>query len=207
MKRIFLSVLGLSTLLFTACNNNESGKENEQHDMHNDTAQHATAKDSEEVKAIAVTFTNVDAQAATSIKSIADHYLHIKNALANDDSKEATSGAKAMAAVVGKLDKSLLTAEQKAAYDKDEGKLKEHAAAIAANADKIKDQRAHFVMLSETMYDFVKSFGAGRPVYHDHCPMARDNQGAMWLSETEEVKNPYFGAEMPTCGTVEEVIK
>jgi hypothetical protein len=29
----------------------------------------------------------------------------------------------------------------------------------------------------------------------------------MWLSEIKEVKNPYFGAEMPTCGTIEEVIK
>jgi len=206
MKRTFISVLVLNAILFAACNN-ESGQENDRHDMHNDTMQHATAKDSETVKAIAVTYTNVDAQAAVSIKAAADHYLHIKNALTNDDSKEAASGAKAMADVIGKLDKSLLTAEQKAAYDKVEEKMKEHAAAIAANTDKIKDQRTHFVMLSESMYDFVKSFGAGRPLYHDHCPMAKDNQGAMWLSETEGIKNPYFGAEMLTCGSIEEVIK
>jgi len=37
--------------------------------------------------------------------------------------------------------------------------------------------------------------------------MAKDNQGAMWLSETEGIKNPYFGAEMLTCGSIEEVIK
>jgi len=206
MKKTSISVLALSVILLTACNN-ENGKENDRHDMHNDTMQHTTAKDSETVKAIAVKFNNVDAQAATSLKAVADHYLHIKNALANDNSKEAASGAKAMADVIGKLDKSLLTAEQKAAYDQGEEKLKEHAAAIAANADKIKDQRTHFVMLSESMYDFVKSFGAGRPLYHDHCPMAKDNQGAMWLSETEGIKNPYFGAEMLTCGSIEEVIK
>jgi len=29
----------------------------------------------------------------------------------------------------------------------------------------------------------------------------------MWLSETKDVKNPYFGSEMPKCGSVEEVIK
>jgi len=212
MKKIFIIVLALGAILFTACNN-ESSKENDNHDMHNDSTQHTTAKDSETVKdskdmkAIAVAFTNVDAQVATSIKAIADHYLHIKNALTKDDSKEAASGGKAMAAVINKLDKSRLTAEQKVAYNKNEEKLKEHAAAVADNADEIKEQRAHFVILSETMYDFVKSFGAGRPLYHDHCPMAKDNQGAMWLSETEGIKNPYFGAAMLTCGSVEETIQ
>ena len=206
MKRTFISVLALSAILFTACNN-ESGKANDNHQMHNDTMQHATTKDSEAVKAIAVTYTKVDAQVAASIKAIADHYLHIKNALANDNSKDAASGANEMVAVIGKLDKSLLTAEQKTAYDKNEEKLKEHAAAIAANAEKIKDQRAHFVMLSESMYDFVKSFGAGRPLYHDHCPMAKDNQGAMWLSETKDIRNPYYGEKMMTCGSVEEMFK
>ena len=62
-------------------------------------------------------------------------------------------------------------------------------------------------MLSEVVYDLVKNFGGGRPLYHDHCPMARDKQGAMWISEMKEIKNPYFGAEMPACGTVEEVIE
>ena len=57
------------------------------------------------------------------------------------------------------------------------------------------------------MYELVKNFGAGRPLYHDHCPMARDNQGAMWLSEVKEIKNPYFGAAMFSCGQVQEVIQ
>jgi hypothetical protein len=62
-------------------------------------------------------------------------------------------------------------------------------------------------MLSEDVYDLVKNFGAGQPIYHDHCPMYNENKGAMWLSEMKEVKNPFYGAEMLTCGTVEEVIK
>jgi hypothetical protein len=37
--------------------------------------------------------------------------------------------------------------------------------------------------------------------------MYNENKGAMWISEMKEVKNPYFGAKMLTCGTVEEVIK
>jgi hypothetical protein len=56
------------------------------------------------------------------------------------------------------------------------------------------------------VYELAKAFGGGRRLYHDHCPMARDNQGALWISELKDVKNPYFGADMLTCGTVEEVI-
>jgi len=159
------------------------------------------------VKDIAVVYTNVDANAAASIKTIVDHYLQIKNALANDNAGEAASGAKAIEEAMGKLDKSLLTAEQKTAYDTNEEEMKEHAAHIAKNGDNIKHQRSHFVQMSEVVYELVKNFGAGRPVYHDHCPMARDNQGAMWISEVKEIKNPYFGSEMFKCGRVEEVIK
>ena len=163
--------------------------------------------DDKEVKAVPVAFTSLDPTAAASIREIVNHYLHIKNALANDNAGEAASGAKAMSEAMKKLDKSLLSPEQKTAYDKTADDLEEHAEHIAKNGDKIDHQRSHFSMMSEDVYDLVKNFGAGRPLYHDHCPMAKDNQGAMWMSENKEIKNPYFGNKMPTCGTVEEVIR
>lgn len=207
MKKIFFSLVVISAIVFTACNSGGSKNEHEGHDMSKDTTQHITTTDDKDVKAIAVVYTNVDAAAAASIKTIIDHYLHIKNALANDNAGEAASGAKAMEDAIGKLDKSLLTAEQKTAYDANEEEMKEHAEHIVKNGDNIKHQRSHFVQMSEVVYELVKNFGAGRPVYHDHCPMARDNQGAMWISEVKEIKNPYFGSEMFKCGRVEEVIK
>jgi K+ transporter len=207
MKTIFFSIAAFSVIIFTACNSGGTKNEHENHDMNKDTAQHVSATDDKDVKATAVVFSNVDAKASATIKEIIDHYLHIKNALANDDAGEAASAAKAMENAIGKLDKSLLTAEQKTAYDANEAEMKEHAEHIAKNGDNIRHQRSHFVMMSEVVYDLAKNFGAGRPVYHDHCPMARDNQGAMWLSEVKEIKNPYFGSAMFKCGRVEEVIK
>ena len=210
MKKIFFCVITIAVISFTACNNSGSKNEQEGHDMNTmnkDGTQQATATDEKEVKAIAVTYTNVDTKAAAVIKEIVDHYLHIKNALANDNGNEAANGAKAMGKVIRGLDKSLLTADQKKEYDIIEENLVEHAEHIGKNGDNIKHQREHFLMMSENVYDLAKAFGAGRALYHDHCPMYNENKGgAMWLSETKEVKNPYFGAEMPTCGTVEEVI-
>jgi hypothetical protein len=210
VKKTFFSILTISAIAITACNNtsrkNEPGKHN-MNNMNKDSTPHATGTDDKDVKAVAVTYTTVDAKAAASIKEIVDHYLHIKNALANDNAGEAANGAKAMEATLSKFDKSFFTAEQKIIYDQNEEELKEHAEHIEKNGDNIKHQRSHFSMLSEVIYDLIKAFGAGQPIYHDHCPMYNENKGAMWLSEMKEVKNPYFGAKMLTCGRVEEVIK
>ncbi len=44
-------------------------------------------------------------------------------------------------------------------------------------------------------------------VFKAHCSMAFGNKGAFWLSESKEIANPYYGATMLTCGTVEQVYK
>lgn len=208
MKKIFFSILAICTILITACNNNGGKNEPEKHDMNTMGKDSASPVfDDKETKAVAVTYSNVDVKIAASFKEMVDHYLHIKNALTNDNGNDAASGAKAMEAVIKNLDKSLLTAEQKKDYDKNEEELVEHAEHIAKNGDKVEHQRSHFAMLSEVMYDLVKAFGGGRALYHDHCPMFDENKGAMWLSEMKEVKNPYYGSKMLTCGSVEEVIK
>jgi hypothetical protein len=209
MKKI-VSILAFAAVVISACNSGTPKSEHEEHEMNNmnaDTARHATATDEKEIKTVAVAFTNLAAGSASSIKSIVDNYLGIKNALANDNADDAAKSAKAMKEAIAGLDKSLLTAEQKKAYDPIEEELKEHAEHIGKNGDNISHQRSHFSGLSEVVYILVKNFGAGRPLYHDHCPMARDNQGAMWLNEAKEIRNPYFGAQMLTCGTVEELIQ
>lgn len=210
MKKILIAALAISTVLFTACNNADTRSGHEGHDMSKtgkDTTQHVSPTNEKEVKAVAATFTNIDAKAAVSIKEITDHYLHVKNALTNDNANEAANGGKTMITAITKLDKSLLTADQKKVFDEIQNPLKEHAEHISKNAGDIKHQREHFIGMSENIYTLVKAFGGGRTLYHDHCPMAQDNKGAMWISEMKEVKNPYFGAQMPNCGTVEETIQ
>lgn len=209
MKKIFFSVVAVSTILFTACN---SGGKNEKegHDMNNmnkDTTQQVTTADDKEIKVVPVTYTNVDAKAAASVKEIVGQYLHLKNALVNENSNEAAAASKEMAQAIAKVDKSLFTADQKKVYDDIEDDLKEHAGHIGKNGGGIEHQRKYFSMMSDDVYDLVKAFGGGQALYHDHCPMANDNKGAMWLSEMKEVKNPYFGGKMNECVKVMEVIK
>jgi len=207
MKKIFFAISGFALIVVTACNNSDkSSKENDISKMNTDTVKNA-AVDTTQIAEVAHSFNDVDPKLAVSLKTVVDHYLHIKNALVNNSGSETANGGKAMADAMNKVDKSLFTAEQKKVYDGIEDDLKEHAEHIGENANDIDHQREHFTMMSEDVYDLVKAFGGGQALYHDHCPMANDNKGAMWLSEMKEVKNPYFGGKMNGCVKVEEVIK
>lgn len=201
MKKLFLGFLTTLSVIAFSCGDNASTKQKEE-----TPADHVTT-DNAEVKVVKASFTNVDAAVAAYIKKVTDNYLQLKNALTNGKANEAGDAAKNMFEALKGFDKSLLTAEQKKVYDQQEPGLKENAEHILGSTGDIEHQREHFVSLSEGMYALVKSFGGGKTLYHDHCPMAQDGKGAMWLSETKEIKNPYFGDKMMECGSVEEEIQ
>lgn len=208
MKNLFLSTFAFVTIALSACNSGgKSSEEESMSKMENDTIQKTTEQSESDISVLTPTFSGLDQNIAAYIKTITQHYLHVKNALANDNSSEAASAGKAIVEAMNKLDKSLFTTDQKKVYDENEGDLKEHAEDISKKSGNIEDQRKHFSMMSEDIYSLVKAFGGGQTLYHDHCPMYNDNRGALWLSETKEIKNPYMGSKMPTCGKVQEKIQ
>ncbi len=151
--------------------------------------------------------TTTEATTTVSIKEIVSNYLQLKNAFTKDNTNDAATAGKALETALKNFDKSALTAEQKKTFDDIESDAIEHAEHIGANAGKIAHQREHFDMLSKDVYDLVKAFGAGQTLYKDFCPMYNDNKGAIWLSETKEIKNPYYGKSMSTCGSMKEELK
>lgn len=196
-----------AAFLFSCNDSNEKADTAKEHMDHNgNNEMHTSADSNKEVKMVSQTFSNVDPGVAAFMKAMAGHYIGIKNALVNGNTGDAVSHATAMSKSLKGFDKSLLTADQKKLYDQYEPGIREDADHISESND-LDHKRSHFAMLSDGMYNLVKAFGAGMTLYHDHCPMARDNQGAMWLSETKEIRNPYFGDKMMTCGSVEEMFQ
>jgi hypothetical protein len=149
---------------------------------------------------------NPEAERTTPINEVVHNYLQLKNALADDNGQEAANAGSELVDAMKKLDRSALPPEQLKVYEDVEEDATEHAEHIGMNADKIEHQREHFDMLSKDMYDLVKTFNQGQTLYLDYCPMYNDNKGAIWLSETKEIKNPYLGNSMPSCGEVKEEI-
>ena len=68
----------------------------------------------------------------------------------------------------------------------------------------IDGQRKSFTDLTPVMEDLLKDAIASGTVYKQFCPMANNNTGAYWLSNSKEVYNPYFGDVMLHCGRVTE---
>ena len=68
--------------------------------------------------------------------------------------------------------------------------------------------RASFIEVSKSMIAIAESFvPISTTVYVQHCPMADSNKGADWLSNKEEILNPYFGQAMLSCGENTKTIK
>ena len=79
--------------------------------------------------------------------------------------------------------------------------------AISRNQD-LENQRAHFVILNENLVALASNLEyLEGTVYVQRCPMANTNKGAVWLSTEQEIRNPYFGNAMLTCGSVIDSLK
>lgn len=142
----------------------------------------------------------------TQLGSALEAYLRLKDALVATDAATAAEKARAFTGKVEGIDNELLPGEALMYWQQQRGALLSHAKQIGA-AETITPQRTQFDFLSQTLIKVVKVFGAPEQNYYvQHCPMAFDWEGADWISDVEEIRNPYFGDEMLTCGTVEETL-
>jgi hypothetical protein len=68
-------------------------------------------------------------------------------------------------------------------------------------------KRKSFQMVGDQLYDLIRTVQYDRAiVYHPFCPMAFNDQGANWLSNSPEIRNPYIPKKMLTCGEVKDSI-
>jgi len=127
------------------------------------------------------------------VQEVYDLYLVMKGALVNSDSKQVQLESKKLQNI---LDDS-----------KENKQLKATAKLISLTKD-IKKQRDFFVTISsEVELRISKTKINSGEVYKQYCPMAFDGAGGYWLSDSEEIRNPYFGKSMLVCGDVKNTFK
>jgi hypothetical protein len=163
-----------------------------------------TSKTSEE--SLSVQANKETMQSGFSINMLVADYISLKNAFVKDDTKEASTLGKKMYTTFNKMDTKSLESKLKKAYLDIADDAKEHAEHIGANAGNIAHQREHFVMLSKDINDLLKIFKTDQKLYQDYCPMADEGKGAIWISEIKEIKNPYYGSGMLTCGSMKKAL-
>lgn len=217
MKNIFFSIALATVAIISLSCNQSSNKSNDQQandsttisetkDLpsatQNDTDStmaliDATAKKTEqqEVKEVAQNF---------SIAPIVKDYLVLKNALVVDNDRAAANAGKQLFANLNKVDMKTIPANKHKEFMDIFENAKENAEHIGDNAGKIDHQREHLASLSKDVSDLIALFGTTQKLYQDYCPMYNDGKGAVWISEAKAIKNPYYGNQMLTCGSVKK---
>lgn len=77
-----------------------------------------------------------------------------------------------------------------------------------ADNEELEKQRTFFVALNENIVALISNFTElNAAIYVQKCPMADTNKGAIWISKEKEIRNPYFGDAMLTCGSIINTIK
>ncbi|WGK65347.1 DUF3347 domain-containing protein [Croceiramulus getboli] len=128
----------------------------------------------------------------STVARLYNQYNLIKTALVNTNGKEAQTYAAALL-------------EQVEGQPANES-LMSPAQAIAQTTD-VNTQREAFSDLTAAMLTLVEANITEGTLYYQFCPMAFSGQGGYWLSNASEIRNPYFGDQMLSCGAVDRKIK
>jgi Cu(I)/Ag(I) efflux system membrane fusion protein len=151
--------------------------------------------------------TDVPGAFREQIWSFVEKYLSVHEALAADDKDGAVKAAQSAIQALSRVDMSLVSGKTHEAWMSSVTGMNKALGAIKEGVQ-IEAARQAFGQLSNELISVVRQFGIpeNRVLYKLHCPMAFNNKGADWLQRDENTRNPYFGASMPKCGQVAEVI-
>jgi uncharacterized protein (DUF305 family) len=118
------------------------------------------------------------------------NYQRIRMALVNSEANEVQMAA-------GNLAES---------FPDEREEMKSMAMAMADAAD-IEKQRELFSEFTEKVEPMFKESISEGTIYKQFCPMAFEGKGGYWISDVDEIRNPYYGDKMLKCGKVVEEIQ
>lgn len=123
-------------------------------------------------------------------------YYGIKDALVAGNSSKAAASAGQFIKILNSIDYKVISEGNVNALLKD--------VTLISEAKDIDKQRNQFANFSDNMATLAKTVKLSpQPIYQVYCPMKKVN----WLSNSKEVKNPFYGSAMLTCGQVVDTIQ
>jgi Cu(I)/Ag(I) efflux system membrane fusion protein len=134
-------------------------------------------------------------------------YLKMKNAFVATDAQKVSEEAKNVEKSIQAVQMELLKGDAHMAWMEQVQTLNSEIKTISNSSD-IEEQRLAFSKFNMALYKSLKTFGLDKQTaYYQYCPMAFGNQGAYWLSDINQIKNPYFGDRMLKCGETRDTLK
>lgn len=135
-------------------------------------------------------------------------YYNLKDAFIESDTNKINTASSLLNTQINTLNLNQVKADStliKTAISLKESIKAEVEALIKEND--IEEKRKSFQTISDALYNLIVTIKYDKEqVYQFHCPMAFNDAGADWLSNTKEVRNPYFGNKMLKCGAMVDSI-
>lgn len=180
MKRnVTLTIVTITLIALSSC-----GEERKKQNTESTTIKEVEAKKEN----------SMDIGYASFLDSMTDkifkEYQQVRMALVNSDAAEVNKAA-------GNLAKCI---------SDENDKMKSMALAMA-DVDDIEKQRELFSKFTEKVEPLFKESISEGAIFKQFCPMAFKGEGGYWISNVEEILNPYFGDKMLKCGKVTDTIK
>ncbi len=202
IKFLFIATLYSAVTMFSLSHCSTKKEEAATEEAHDES----TDAGKEEALAQAAQF-QVDAAFQQQLSGVFATYISLKDAFVDTDPAAVKAAAAKTQESLSKVDMMLLTGVAHNDWMTFSGGLEAALKEIRSTND-IDVQRASFSKLSDDLYKSIKAYGlGGATAFYEFCPMAFDNQGAHWISEAAEIRNPYFGDKMLSCGSVEEKLQ
>lgn len=211
-RSIFFSLLLAATsfaLLSNCSGKKEEATETEAHEddghEHDDKTEHASGSTAA-AEATEPQF-QVDAGFQNQLAEVFTSYVNLKDAFVASDPGQIKAEASKTQQALSDVDMKKLSGAAHNDWMNYTDGIKSALIEILSSQD-IEAQRKSFSALSDNLYKSIKAFGlGGKNAFYKFCPMAFNNEGAYWISEAEQIRNPYFGDKMLTCGEVKEKLK
>lgn len=137
----------------------------------------------------------------TQLNKVVQEYLRLKDALIESNPSFVTSSAIEIQRALGTVDMTLVKGDMHVIWMNHLNQMN-NILNILTDSSTLDSQRTAFLSLSNTLIESVKTFGLPGVIYQQFCPMTDDGKGGFWLSDSEEIANPYFGDQMHNCGEI-----
>ncbi len=136
------------------------------------------------------------------------NYESLAEALAIDDIDVARKAADKLVGTLQLVNSDALDGPSHNVWTTALGKMNDGLTAIR-DAEDIVSVRTGFEPLSIGISEAILKLGVvtNGPLFEIFCPMAFEYEGATWIQRDEEVRNPYFGTAMSTCGEINKQLK
>ncbi len=142
---------------------------------------------------------------ADQMQSVFNNYFEVKDSLVSTNASAAAAKSANLVSSLKAIKMNELPMDVHMVWMKVMKELESDAQKIA-NSKKIEDQRKALIPVTKNIYALMKVAKTETPTYYQFCPMANGGKGANWLSKENEVKNPYYGSMMMSCGSTIETI-